>query len=203
MQQACRSLSESSSTGRRGRAGRSSSASRSSRRPRALLAARDTRAEETVDAQPDVVDNRTGLGDEDLLEDGDDPAPAAPPSACAGVGTCRPNSSSVPASGACTPLRILTSVLLPEPFSPTSACTSPARSSNDASRMACVGPNAFAIELTFTSVGASTTVISRSTPGPCEARATGRDRARRSREPVSARRAGGACGRSQSSRAWR
>ena len=71
------------------------------------------------------------------------------PASCAargvrGAEVASPGSSIEPASGACTPLRILTSVLLPEPFSPTSACTSPARSSNDASRTACVAPNAFA-----------------------------------------------------------
>ena len=51
-----------------------------------------------------------------------------------------------------TPLRILTTVDLPQPFSPTSAWTSPARSSKDASRTACVGPNAFATLATRSSV---------------------------------------------------
>ena len=56
----------------------------------------------------------------------------------------RPAISIVPLSGRCTPARILTSVLLPEPFSPTTAWTSPARASNVHSRSACVRPNAFA-----------------------------------------------------------
>jgi hypothetical protein len=38
----------------------------------------------------------------------------------------------------------LTSVLLPLPFSPTSACTSPARKCSEQSRSALVGPKAFA-----------------------------------------------------------
>ena len=56
----------------------------------------------------------------------------------------RPAISIVPLSGRCTPARILTSVLLPEPFSPTTAWTSPARAANVHSRSACVRPNAFA-----------------------------------------------------------
>src|SRR6188474_2764782 len=42
-----------------------------------------------------------------------------------------------PESGTTAPVRILIRVDLPAPFSPTSAWTSPARSSNDASRSAC------------------------------------------------------------------
>ena len=71
--------------------------------------------------------------------------------ACCGVdsgGTTWPSSSISPASGVCTPLRILTIVDLPQPFSPTSARTSPARSSNEASRTAWVAPNAFATLVT-------------------------------------------------------
>ena len=48
--------------------------------------------------------------------------------ASAGVmcGTARPATASVPASGCSAPVMILISVDLPAPFSPTSACTSPA-----------------------------------------------------------------------------
>src|SRR5918993_4113567 len=51
--------------------------------------------------------------------------------ASAGVmcGTARPCTVSVPASGRSAPVTILISVDLPAPFSPTRACTSPARSS--------------------------------------------------------------------------
>src|SRR3954451_23505899 len=49
-----------------------------------------------------------------------------------------------PLSGAWTPARIFTSVDLPDPFSPTMQCTSPARSSNEQDRSACVAPKAFA-----------------------------------------------------------
>ncbi len=59
-------------------------------------------------------------------------------------GERRPSTSIEPRSGRWTPVRILTSVLLPEPFSPTIACTSPRRSSNVHERTACVGPNALA-----------------------------------------------------------
>ena len=47
--------------------------------------------------------------------------------------TSRPPTASVPASARSAPVMILISVDLPAPFSPTSACTSPARSSNETS----------------------------------------------------------------------
>src|SRR5687767_13712704 len=49
----------------------------------------------------------------------------------------RPPISSVPASGVSAPLMIRISVDLPAPFSPTSAWTSPARTSNVTPRSAC------------------------------------------------------------------
>ena len=52
-----------------------------------------------------------------------------------------PSSRMVPLSGWWTPARILTSVLLPAPFSPTSAWTSPARRSSDTSSSAWVAAN--------------------------------------------------------------
>ena len=55
-----------------------------------------------------------------------------------GATTGSPSSSTLPLSGWWTPARILTSVLLPAPFSPTSAWTSPARSSSDTSDSAWV-----------------------------------------------------------------
>ena len=53
-----------------------------------------------------------------------------------------PSSRIVPLSGWWTPARILTSVLLPAPFSPTSAWTSPARRSSETSSSAWVAPEA-------------------------------------------------------------
>src|SRR5207244_2310380 len=53
----------------------------------------------------------------------------------------RPATSSVPASGACAPVAIRISVLLPAPFSPTSACTSPGSSSKSTRWSACTAPN--------------------------------------------------------------
>src|ERR687889_2465728 len=50
--------------------------------------------------------------------------------------TRRPATSIVPASGATAPVMILISVDLPAPFSPTSACTSPAHRSKDTPRSA-------------------------------------------------------------------
>src|SRR2546427_292590 len=51
------------------------------------------------------------------------------PSACASRGdasrTGRPSSDTSPSSGCSAPVRILTSVDLPAPFSPSNACTSP------------------------------------------------------------------------------
>src|SRR6266542_1822263 len=46
-------------------------------------------------------------------------------------GTSRPATAMVPASGVSAPVTILMNVDLPAPFSPTSACTSPACRSND------------------------------------------------------------------------
>ena len=73
MQHACRSLSESSSTGRPevGRGARQLE----QRLGRALepLRLRDCVAMERIDAEPEVVEDRARRHDEHLLEDGDDP----------------------------------------------------------------------------------------------------------------------------------
>src|SRR5258708_32916836 len=57
--------------------------------------------------------------------------------------TARPSSTISPSSGCTAPVRILTNVDLPAPFSPTRACTSPARNSNDAPASACTPAYAF------------------------------------------------------------
>ena len=62
-------------------------------------------------------------------------------------------SSTVPASGRCTPVRIFTRVDLPEPFSPMIACTSPARNSAEQERSATVGPKALASPVTRSATG--------------------------------------------------
>src|SRR4249919_3467708 len=54
-----------------------------------------------------------------------------------------PSSMSRPASGRWTPARILTSVDLPAPFSPTSPCTSPPKSSMSPSSSAWTAPKLF------------------------------------------------------------
>src|SRR5215469_13634859 len=69
------------------------------------------------------------------------------PAALAAAGPCSvtscPDTVSVPLSGGYTPARILTRVDLPAPFSPRSACTSPARSSTDPSTRARTAPKDF------------------------------------------------------------
>src|SRR6188474_3176059 len=49
-----------------------------------------------------------------------------------------------PLSGRTAPVRILTSVLLPAPFAPMSACTSPGRTASDADLSATTAPYVFA-----------------------------------------------------------
>src|SRR5262249_8162674 len=64
----------------------------------------------------------------------------------------------VPASGRCTPVRIFTRVDLPEPFSPMTACTSPARNSAEQERSATVGPKALASPVTRSATGPASAV---------------------------------------------
>ena len=66
--------------------------------------------------------------------------PAACDCAVVSKTTSSPSISTRPLSGRCTPARILTSVDLPAPFSPTSACASPRRSSIQPSTSACTAP---------------------------------------------------------------
>src|SRR5437763_1464514 len=54
-----------------------------------------------------------------------------------------PSRTSRPASGRWTPARILTSVDLPAPFSPTRPCTSPGKSAMSPSSSACAAPKLF------------------------------------------------------------
>src|SRR5436309_1225048 len=54
-----------------------------------------------------------------------------------------PSRTSRPASGRWTPARILTSVDLPAPFSPTRPCTSPGKSAMSPSSSACTAPKLF------------------------------------------------------------
>src|SRR5581483_4623298 len=69
------------------------------------------------------------------------PTPSARASSGRRNSTSPPRTRSVPESGRSTPLRILIIVLLPAPFSPTSACTSPKSALNDASESARTPPN--------------------------------------------------------------
>src|SRR6202034_3518106 len=62
-------------------------------------------------------------------------------------GTCSPRTLIVPASGVTAPVITLMSVDLPAPFSPITAWTSPARSSNETDLSAFTPANAFEIEL--------------------------------------------------------
>jgi hypothetical protein len=69
------------------------------------------------------------------------------PSACAARGPPiergSPSTSTAPASGETTPVRIFTSVDLPAPFSPTSACVLAGAIANETSSTACTPPYAF------------------------------------------------------------
>src|SRR5690242_14905973 len=56
---------------------------------------------------------------------------------------CRPPISTVPSSGASTALAIPRSVDFPDPFSPTTAWTSPAKQSTLTRRSACTAPKRF------------------------------------------------------------
>ena len=67
--------------------------------------------------------------------------PAALASAGVDSSIGAPSSSRVPESGRCTPASILTSVDLPAPFSPTSACASPPYRSKDTFWTAATAPN--------------------------------------------------------------
>src|ERR1017187_7183153 len=58
--------------------------------------------------------------------------------------TASPSSSNRPLSAACTPARIFTSVDLPAPFSPSSACASPGYRVIDPSSRARTAPNLLA-----------------------------------------------------------
>src|SRR5690242_9333891 len=69
-------------------------------------------------------------------------------------GTLSPPMAIDPLSGRWTPERILTSVLLPEPFSPMIACTSPRRRSSEQSRRACVAPKDLASVVTSSTTSA-------------------------------------------------
>src|SRR5215218_2298852 len=59
--------------------------------------------------------------------------------------TGRPNSEISPASGRYSPVRMFESVLLPAPFSPSSACTSPAAASKSTPSFATTPGNDFEI----------------------------------------------------------
>src|SRR5215470_12105299 len=72
----------------------------------------------------------------------------AMPASRAAAGPCSttrlPSMSRSPSSGGYTPASIFTMVDLPAPFSPSSACASPAYRSADPSTTACTAPNDFA-----------------------------------------------------------
>src|SRR6185436_10829887 len=61
--------------------------------------------------------------------------------------TARPSMAMVPASGCCAPPRIFISVLLPAPFSPTRASTSPATRERETPASAITPGNRFVIAL--------------------------------------------------------
>src|SRR5712692_10389941 len=72
--------------------------------------------------------------------------------ACVGErsSTTSPPTFTTPASGLWMPARIFTSVLLPAPFSPTNACTSPGNRRKSTPCRACTPPKCLAIPLSET-----------------------------------------------------
>src|SRR5436305_421392 len=58
-----------------------------------------------------------------------------------------------PSSGRCAPLKTFMRVLLPAPFSPINASTSPALASNSTPRNACVAPNRLWTPSIFKTIG--------------------------------------------------
>ena len=142
MQQACRSLRERSSMAVDRSIGRSKSSSRA-----ALASRRFSRAGTLVRQVSSAPSQTLSRTERDSATRTSWKTVTTPCSwALLGVRswTSAPATSTRPESGACTPLKIFTSVLLPEPFSPARTWTSPARSSNEQSLSAWVGPNAFA-----------------------------------------------------------
>src|SRR5919198_4394011 len=143
MQQAWRSLSDRSSTGRarstvRPRSSPSPSSASRRRSPSSTwLRRRPSAPSQTLSSTDREPGTRTSWNT------------AAIPASSAARGEAREIRSSsistMPASGWWTPARIFTSVLLPEPFSPISARTSPAPTSTEADRTAWVGPKDLAM----------------------------------------------------------
>jgi trimeric autotransporter adhesin len=199
MQQACRSLSESSSAALSRSSRRSRSSSRSS-----WARARFSRVPTRVRSSPSWP-SQTLSTTELASATSTSWNTVAMPCSRAARGdvsgrAAAPSISISPMSGAWTPVRIFTSVLLPEPFSPTIAWTSPGSSSKEASRRACVSPNAFptpvtrtsgALALSASATAASACVMSASRPTRCAAAPGSSSTFRRS---LSVRRAGGAAG---------
>src|SRR5947208_1564997 len=72
--------------------------------------------------------------------------PSARADAGSMCGTVRPPTASVPESAVSAPVMILISVDFPAPFSPTTACTSPGRSSKVTPFSACTPANDFVID---------------------------------------------------------
>ena len=101
-------------------------AGRTARRPRRFIAAGRCRPPaQRLAAHEDVLGDRQVGEERRLLVDDRDARVARPARRAWSNGS--PPSVIVPASRRCTPASTLTSVDLPAPFSPTSACTSPAR----------------------------------------------------------------------------
>ena len=68
------------------------------------------------------------------------PSPSSIAALADAVVSCSPAISTTPSSGTTVPLAMPSNVDLPEPFSPSTAWISPARTSSDTSSLACTGP---------------------------------------------------------------
>ena len=107
---------------------RESGSARTARASRRRIAARSTvrSAVQRLAAEPDVLLDRQVGDQRQFLEDGGDAARAGRRPDWPGD-RAAPSSRIVPSSGRTAPARIWMKVLLPAPFSPSRACTSPAR----------------------------------------------------------------------------
>ncbi len=134
----CRSPTPSDSTG--ASHGSDTPISRATRSARARAAARSSRPIERTGSAPSITLSSAESTPTSAKCCCTMPTPRAMAS-CAVCGeSTRPATRTSPASGTTTPAAILSSVLLPAPFSPTTACTSPASNASDTPLTACTAP---------------------------------------------------------------
>src|ERR1035438_10422047 len=111
-----------------------------------LVLPRHLHSEQAIVTEVKVVKNRAAVGQQDLRNTTAIPISRAE----TGLVGLRPLTSTTPVSGARTPPNSFASVLLPLPFSPTTAWISPERAVNEQLRSAAVAPNDLLTSRTIT-----------------------------------------------------